>query len=639
MTPAPSPAAPMEEGGWLAPLAGSLAEALPRLYGEPLDPLVREVILALAAGLGQGLLELPLRGPAPEGITAAVWPEGHRQALGRSRLSREPDGPLMLSDAAVAWRRWRDQRDRLLAELLARAERPPAWAGQDALPGMDMAPGFGVASALAPAAESTAPAANAAAASTVPQPGGMAPGGPSRRARRQAEGPSSGQLSLLPEAGAAAPQAQPSAPTLAIADGLPPFDPQQLQAVAALGRHGLVLLEGGPGTGKTSTVRGLLAALRRHHPQARVQLAAPPGKAAARLRGACGGQEPCTTLHRLLESRGDQFGRNRRNPLELDLLVVDEMSMVDQGLMAALLEALPASCQLVLVGDAAQLPPIAPGAVLRELQHAAVRQRLGSAAVTLTRVHRNAGSIAAVAARLREGLEGEVPPLALVRPLLERLGPDDNLNWQEADSAAPPAAALAAARRQQQRLATLARRWQEAHEQDRATWQQQLLQERERLLLLTPRRRGRWGVEGLHQQLLGELAQRPAEQWPSGTPVLCCRNLPELGLANGDLGVLVGPEQAPPQRRLLFEAAGTAGEIRLLHPALLAGAVEPALALTVHKAQGSEAEAVIVLLAAADAIDGRLLYTALTRARRRALLITGRERFADPAIASGCGGD
>jgi exodeoxyribonuclease V alpha subunit len=223
-------------------------------------------------------------------------------------------------------------------------------------------------------------------------------------------------------------------------------------------------------------------------------------------------------------------------------------------------------------------------------------------------------------------VEAGTPPLAQLRPLLQRLGPDDNLAWQEADSQAAPAAALAAARQQQQRLANLAQRWHQATANERPALQMQLLQQRERLLLLTPRRRGRWGVEGLHQQLLGERAQRPVDQWPSGTPVLCCRNLPELGLANGDLGVLVGPEEASTQRRLLFEAPGQPNEVLLLHPALLAGAVEPALALTVHKAQGSEAEAVIVLLANPDASDGRLLYTALTRARQRALLITGRPR-------------
>jgi exodeoxyribonuclease V alpha subunit len=628
---------PPEEGGWLGPLAGSLAEALPRLYGEPLDPLVREVILVLAAGLGQGQLELPLGGPAPEGISAAEWPEGHRQALSRSRLCQEPDGPLALLPEAlaptaqkpktqnpkaqapetVAWRRWSEQRDQVLAELLARAARPPVWASpaQPQRPASPTANRSAANTAGTTGAETAGP--------TTPALAGMPQPGPSRRSR----GGAPEQLSLLGEEGPPQPQAiarpEPEPPAL------PPLGDQQLQAVEALRRHGLVLLEGGPGTGKTSTVRGLLAELRQHQPEARVQLAAPTGKAASRLRATCGVEVPCTTVHRLLESRGDRFQRHRRNPLALDLLVLDEVSMLDQALMAAVLEALPSHCQLVLVGDAAQLPPIAPGAVLQELQRPDRRQQLGAAAVTLSRVYRNAGSIAAVAAQLREGLEAGTPPLAHLRPLLQRLGPNDNLAWQEVDSNVAPAAALAAARQQQQRLATLAQRWHQATANERPALQQQLLHQRERLLLLTPRRRGRWGVEGLHQQLLGERAQRPADQWPSGTPVLCCRNLPELGLANGDLGVLVGPEEASNQRRLLFEAPGQPNEVLLLHPALLAGAVEPALALTVHKAQGSEAEAVIVLMAHPDASDGRLLYTALTRARQRALLITGRPRRGD----------
>ena len=156
-----------------------------------------------------------------------------------------------------------------------------------------------------------------------------------------------------------------------------PLDAQQRQAVATLLHQGLVLLEGGPGTGKTSTVAGMIAALRAREPGARIHLAAPTGKAAARLRAATGGTLPCTTLHRLLESRGERFGRHRGRPLDLDLLVVDEVSMVDLGLMGALLEALPDACRLVLVGDPAQLPPIAPGAVLQELQRPDRRDRLG----------------------------------------------------------------------------------------------------------------------------------------------------------------------------------------------------------------------------------------------------------------------
>jgi exodeoxyribonuclease V alpha subunit len=103
----------------------------------------------------------------------------------------------------------------------------------------------------------------------------------------------------------------------------------QRQAVAAVLSHGLVLLEGGPGTGKTSTVAGMIAAHRAREPGGRLHLAAPTGKAAGRLGAATGGTLPCTTLHRLLESRGDRFGRHRGRPLALDLLVVDEVSMVD----------------------------------------------------------------------------------------------------------------------------------------------------------------------------------------------------------------------------------------------------------------------------------------------------------------------
>ena len=123
------------------------------------------------------------------------------------------------------------------------------------------------------------------------------------------------------------------------------LDTQQCQAVSAALRQGLVLLTGGPGTGKTSTVVQMLAACVCQRPGLRIQLAAPTGKAAARLASAVNRdntQLPSSTLHRLLEAQGElRFGRNRRHPLELDLLVVDELSMVDLPLMAALLEALP----------------------------------------------------------------------------------------------------------------------------------------------------------------------------------------------------------------------------------------------------------------------------------------------------------
>jgi len=149
----------------------------------------------------------------------------------------------------------------------------------------------------------------------------------------------------------------------------------------------------------------------------------------------------------------------------------------------------------------------------------------------------------------------------------------------------------------------------------------QLLAELETLLVLTPLRRGRWGVEAIHQELLGAAAQSGPQHWPIGTPVLCQRNLNDLGLANGDVGLVVEREGS---KRLLFGVAGSvAGSPAhlLIHPAQLPEA-QPAFALTVHKAQGSEADEVWILMGELGRPSHRLLYTALTRAKRKAILIT-----------------
>jgi exodeoxyribonuclease V alpha subunit len=410
------------------------------------------------------------------------------------------------------------------------------------------------------------------------------------------------------------------------------LDDRQQQAVAAVLNHGLVLLEGGPGTGKTSTVAGMIKAVLAQDPGQRIHLAAPTGKAAARLAGAGDGLLPCTTLHRLLESRGDGFGRHRGRPLELDLLVVDEVSMVDLALMEALLEALPATSRLVLVGDPAQLPPVAPGPVLQELQRPQWRRALGSAAITLETTYRNAGAMAAVASELRRQLEGDAgsdaspraagpeptdDPLAGLRPVLGNLPAGANLQWLEAAGQQLPPALISQLQQHQRNLAGLAR----ACRPDQPEGAAALLALRDQLLVLTPLRQGPWGLAAIHRALLGQAIEGSPLQWPCGTPVLCCRNLADLGLANGDVGVLVGEAGDGARRRILFGQADR-GEPIWIHPAQLSGAAEPALALTVHKAQGSEADAVVVLMPRGEPRDLRLLYTALTRARQQVLLIS-----------------
>jgi exodeoxyribonuclease V alpha subunit len=530
-------------------LAAALAEALPRLCAPrtAIDPAVLELITALGRALDGGVLELDFGAEPPEGLDAGRWPGGYRQALEQCPLAvaapaleQAPQAPLVLAGERLRWRRWHQQLEHTLDSLVQRAQLPlPALAESEGL----------------------------------------------EEVRRQAA-----------------------------AAGL---DGQQQRAVLASLGHGLLLLSGGPGTGKTSTVVQLLAAQLRLQPGLRLQLAAPTGKAAARLRQALElgcrtlpadlasavGAAPCSTLHRLLESSGERFGRHARRPLDLDLLVVDEVSMVDLPLMAALLDALPATSRLVLVGDPAQLPPVGPGPVLQELSQPNRLEQLGPAAVTLATTYRNAGAIATVSAQLRRS--GPLP-LAALEPHLRNLAADANLRWLQAPAQHPPAAAIAALAEHQRRLAALAAQPLLA---DRL---EELERELERCVLLTPVRQGRWGVEGVHRQLLGEAATRPCGHWPLGTPVLNRRNLPEQGLANGDIGVLVGSDN---ERRVLFPGG------QQLHPARL-GQAEPALALTVHKSQGSQYGTVWLLLPPGRDWDARLLYTGLSRARDRAWLVT-----------------
>ena len=514
---------------WVPPLSRALAEALPRLYGEPPDALLGDLIEALTRAMERGELAIDFAGAAPDGVQEGGWPEAHLQALGASVLSRPPHGPLALEGSLLRWRRWQRQRLDVIDVLTARAHRQT----------------------------------------------------PLSRWR--------------PPAGVK--------------------DPQQRLAIRTALERDLLVLAGGPGTGKTSTVAWILAAMTKLQNDPRIHLAAPTGKAAARLRAATEGRWPCTTLHQLLESRGEgHFRRNRERPLRLDLLVVDEVSMVDLELMGALLQALPGEARLVLVGDPAQLPPVAPGAPLQELLQEERHPLLQPAVVTLQTPYRNAGAIAQVASALREriGNQRHSPgePIEELRPLLSTLGAGSNLHWQEAPLGPLPAVVVQRLQEHLRQLETAARQCTPGTDRG---WQA-LVDIRDGLLVLTPRHRGPWGVEAVHRQLLGEGSGSSLAQWPSGTPVLCTRNLHGLGLSNGDLGVVV---EVGPERWLAFGQETPVW----LHPAQLSGALEPALALTVHKAQGSEAIQVMVLLADAEA-DLRLLYTALTRAREEAWLLT-----------------
>lgn len=541
----------------MSALSAAVLESLQRLLPpQRSSALLQPLVQALIEALEEGELGLDLRGPEPDGVNTEDWPAGAVSALeeagwlvGAEQASRAPEAPVVQDGTVLRWRRWHEQLHQCLGALEQRAQRQLSCS----------------------------------------------------EAERQ------GAVTAAAKAG---------------------LDPRQCQAVSAALGQGLVLLTGGPGTGKTSTVVQMLAACLRQTPSLRIQLAAPTGKAAARLASSVsnGSQSleaelaqrlqmlPSSTLHRLLEAQGElRFGRNRRHPLELDLLVVDELSMVDLPLMAALLEALPADAQLLLIGDANQLPPVGTGAVLEELCRPERLPRLGEAAVELRTTYRNDGAIAALAEQLRQGtsgLQGEV--LLELQPSLQALDPHGNVSWLEASGRTLPAPLLQAVQHQASALrqSCQALDWQEGRpdpEQSAA-----LLAQLEDLVVLSPIRQGPWGVEAVHRALLGDLAKSTPMHWPPGTPVLNRLNRADQGLANGDIGVVL---QHGAERRILMPGQ------RLLHPAQLNGA-EPAFALTVHKSQGSQYKAVQFLLPANRHLDPRLIYTGLTRAQQQATLIT-----------------
>jgi len=400
-------------------------------------------------------------------------------------------------------------------------------------------------------------------------------------------------------------------------------DDDQRAAAAVCARSRVSVLAGGPGTGKTTTVSTVLALLREQHPRWRIALAAPTGKAAARLEEAVRtsaallppadrvrlGELSATTLHRLLGRRPEarsRFRHDRTNRLPVEVVVVDEASMVSLTLMARLLEALRPATRLVLVGDPDQLASVEAGAVLGDLVGEADRRASSPVAVaSLTRNRRFSESpgITALAAAVRAGRGDDA--LAVLRaadvPEVELVEVDDDAPLAAADLAAvrtdvvhSGAALLDAARRGGAAVALAA-----------------LDQHR----LLCAHRRGPRGVA--HWSALA--ARWVAEEHPvevradgryAGEPLLVTANDYDIGLYNGDTGVVVDDGYGG-----LVAAFGRGGS-PILVPLVRLGAVRSLHAMTVHRSQGSQFARITVLLPAAGSplATRETLYTAVTRA-------------------------
>jgi exodeoxyribonuclease V alpha subunit len=410
----------------------------------------------------------------------------------------------------------------------------------------------------------------------------------------------------------------------------PEYDEQRMAAEIALSQA-VTVLTGGPGTGKTTTVARLLALLVGQAelagvPPPRVALAAPTGKAAARLAEAVAAEVEkldavdrarlaglrATTLHRLLGSRPDtsvRFKHNRGNRLPHDVIVIDEASMVSLTMMARLLEAVRPDTRLILVGDPDQLASVEAGAVLADLVEGLTARHDVRVAALRTR-HRFGESIGALAEAIRVGDADRVVELL-------RAG-GEHIEWLDSDD---PADRLRAV------LIPHAMRVREAAVLGAAEVALTRLGEHR---LLCAHRRGPYGVSHWNRQVerwLSEETGQPAwSEWYAGRPLLVTANDYGLRVYNGDTGVAVAGREG-----LRAVIAGATGTLDFATSRL--GDVETMHAMTIHKSQGSQADEITVLMPQEDSrlLTRELFYTAVTRAKAK-VRVVGAEASVRTAI-------
>lgn len=364
------------------------------------------------------------------------------------------------------------------------------------------------------------------------------------------------------------------------------YNKAQIRAIGAAAQNKVSIITGGPGTGKTTTVLGLISAFRTAHAQ--ILLAAPTGRAAKRMGESC--DMEAKTIHRLLCCGPDgTFAKNAEHPLEGDVLILDECSMIDIRLMYSLLNAVPDTMTVVLVGDIDQLPSVGPGNVLKDL--------INSGIVSVTRlefIYRQ-GRGSAISYNAHRVNEGKFPVLT-GRPDAEFVFIEDEEPESIADNIVRIYGSLAA----------------------NGTTDVQVL---------SPMKKGPAGTIAINnavQKLInpdGDSFRGIEYCFRAGDRVIQMRNNYEKGVFNGDIGKVTNIDREFNEMHVDFGGTNVVYDIRETDELSLA------YAITVHKSQGSEYQYVIMPVTSAHYImlQRNLIYTGMTRAKAKLIMVGTRK--------------